>query len=174
MSPPSHGHRLVRDAALQLALRCESARRLLDPRQSRPYSYAASALTTLCAEIDYLRGPLPGEALGDLRLQEGDFLSDRLGRGFNLLVVAREGLERPQPAAVEQTAARRRIPFKTVFIDTDTIPATSEVFHRLGAEPLALYLLRPDRYVCARWRQWDGERIVSALARAAGRPQHDR
>src|SRR5258705_4390658 len=45
MTPPTRGYRAMRDAALALAVRSELTRSLINPRQSRPYTYAPSPLT---------------------------------------------------------------------------------------------------------------------------------
>jgi len=39
----------------------------------------------------------------------------------------------------------------------------------LGADPSAIYLIRPDQHVAACWREPDAEAIASALRRAIGK-----
>ena len=39
---------------------------------------------------------------------------------------------------------------------------------RYDAQPGTTYLIRPDRYVAARWRQYDRVAVEAALARATG------
>ena len=39
---------------------------------------------------------------------------------------------------------------------------------RYDAQPGTTYLIRPDRYVAARWRQYDRTAVRAALARATG------
>jgi 3-(3-hydroxy-phenyl)propionate hydroxylase len=39
---------------------------------------------------------------------------------------------------------------------------------RYDARPGTVYLIRPDRYVAARWRRHDREAVRTALARATG------
>ncbi|MEQ8662423.1 MAG: FAD-dependent monooxygenase, partial [Gammaproteobacteria bacterium] len=63
MTPPTRGERCLRDAALSLAERHPEVRRLLDPRQSQPYTYAASPLTSVDDPRDAFDGALlPGAA----------------------------------------------------------------------------------------------------------------
>ena len=39
---------------------------------------------------------------------------------------------------------------------------------RYDAQPGTIYLIRPDRYVAARWRRYDRLTVRAALARATG------
>jgi 3-(3-hydroxy-phenyl)propionate hydroxylase len=40
---------------------------------------------------------------------------------------------------------------------------------RYDARPGTIYLVRPDRYVAARWRRYDADAVQAALTRATGR-----
>ena len=51
-----------------------------------------------------------------------------------------------------------------VAVDTDGLAT-----RRYGAPAGAVYLLRPDQHVCARWRRFDPRRVASALDRATAR-----
>jgi 3-(3-hydroxy-phenyl)propionate hydroxylase len=42
------------------------------------------------------------------------------------------------------------------------------VARKYAAEPGTVYVLRPDRHVCARWRRADAAHVCQALRRAAG------
>ena len=44
---------------------------------------------------------------------------------------------------------------------------TGRIARKYAAAPGTVYLLRPDRYVCARWRRADAARLLAALLRAA-------
>lgn len=84
MTPPTPGWQLMRDAALNLALRHPFAGQLANPRQMTPYTYADSPI--VCSDDpDFTAGPVAGAALPDARVGDG-FLSDLLGPGFTLIV----------------------------------------------------------------------------------------
>jgi 3-(3-hydroxy-phenyl)propionate hydroxylase len=67
MTPPSRGYRLMRDAALSLALRNDYASNFADPRQVMPYTYAEGPVT-LTSDVDFTASPIPGAPLINRRL----------------------------------------------------------------------------------------------------------
>ncbi len=164
MTPPTRGERLVRDAALSLAADHDCARRLLDPRQSQPYSYAASPLTTPDDECGaFAGGPRPGMALANARLDDDTFLLDDLGREFTLLAFGDAVPEDADRAAL--TAAARDA---GIDLALRCLPAGTPAAARCGVGAGGALLVRPDRHVCARWRNIDAARLREALRRALG------
>ena len=132
MTPPTHGWRLMRDAALSLALTRPSAGQLANPRQMTPYTYADSP-ATLPDSAEMTAGPVPGAMQTEVALGEG-FLSDRLGEGFTLLVFGENG---DLPEREGLTVVR--------------LPATGAVAQAHGAGEGTGYLIRPDLHVAACW-----------------------
>jgi 3-(3-hydroxy-phenyl)propionate hydroxylase len=146
MSPPTEGFRLLRDAAVSLAGDHPAFRPLINPRQSAPFAYAGSPLTT--------PDPAPGlglpagAPLPDLALPDGTRLHARLPRtGFAVLGA---GVVAP------------RIPGATA-IDLPPLPA-------LTGDTCPVLLVRPDEYVAARFETPDPAPVAAALARARGEP----
>lgn len=170
MTPQSRGQRLVRDAALALARQHDFVRRLLDPRQSVPYSYIDSPLTTPDPGPGdgggvSLPGPAPGSALLNVRLAAGDSLLDRLGADFSLLVLSATDVL-PGAAELVRHAAADGVPIRIVALDPDIESAVRE---RYGAHVGSAWLVRPDRHICARWTAFDAGAACRALDRALGR-----
>jgi len=146
MSPPTEGFRLLRDAAVSLAGDHPAFRPLINPRQSAPFAYACSPLTT--------PDPAPGlglpagAPLPDLALPDGTRLHARLPRtGFAVLGA---GVVAPRIAGA--TA-----------IDLPPLPA-------LTGDTCPVLLVRPDEYVAARFETPDPAPVAAALARARGEP----
>jgi 3-(3-hydroxy-phenyl)propionate hydroxylase len=156
MTPPSRGHRLMRDAALSLALRHAWAGHLANPRQSQPYDYADSPLN---AEADddaaFTTGPRAGAPLLDARLADGGHLIDHIAAGPTLLCF--EVSEGGAPPGCVRIDLRRAA-------DPD-----GRLFRHYGAEPGCCYLLRPDGHVAGRWRVYDPGAIKAALDRLFAR-----
>ncbi|MCP5198625.1 MAG: FAD-dependent monooxygenase [Gammaproteobacteria bacterium] len=175
MSPPSRGYRLLRDAALTLAPHHAPARGLLDPRQSQPYTYAGSPLTTPAAAGAPL--PVPGAALFNSRLDDGSFLLDRLGTGFTLLYFS--GAALTADAALDElvaTAHARGIPLDIRCVGGPEARGTRVIADRDGrlatrhaAIPGSALLVRPDRHVCAAWARFAPRTALAALLRATAR-----
>ncbi|MBW6392544.1 FAD-dependent monooxygenase [Billgrantia antri] len=173
MTPPSRGYRLMRDAALTLALHNDYASGFANPRQVTPYTYAESPLT-LPDDADFEAGPIPGAPLPNRRLGEDDYLLDHLGTGFVLLHFSEDG--RPDPTlaerlatlqargqAVELLRVAREPGAEGALVDCD-----GGLFAAYGAEPGSAYLVRPDRHVAARWKHLDPADLEPALVTTLG------
>jgi 3-(3-hydroxy-phenyl)propionate hydroxylase len=162
MTPPSAGYRLMRDAALQLAIDHDWAKPFINPRQSAPYDYADSAWVSADHD-DWSVGPgtnpgagtaagagaSPGAPLHSVRLAEGDFLTERMGCGFTLFLINHSADE-----SLRTWLKQRQIELREI--------ATP-------SERPALYLVRPDGHVCARFKQLDLTALAAAHERALGR-----
>jgi 3-(3-hydroxy-phenyl)propionate hydroxylase len=163
IAPRGDGARTLRDAVLELAAREPLARPLINSgRLSQPTTYEASPLSTpdgfAPGDTTALRPGSPG-----LDAPRGSgWLLPELGGQFTVL-----GLWSTGTAQAPEWAARQVVnglPLRW------QIATTAEALSRWGAgrEP-AVYLIRPDQHVAARWRQCDPAAIEAALARATAR-----
>ena len=155
ITPKFAASRAFRDAALGLARDFPFARSLINSgRLSVPTQQAGSPLDTPDNDDDWRGGaspsPGPGHAMLDAPMGNG-WLIDRLGRDFTLLTFGGEAVEAPSGVTV--------------------IPAEEKGLagQRYDARSGTAYLIRPDRYVAARWRRLDPAAIGAALHRAQGR-----
>ena len=141
MSPEDGVERLFRDAVLHLAGRADFARPMVNSgRLSRPCVYPLTA-----PDADLPSGARPGAAAPDAPLEDG-WLTEALGRDVVLLAL---GVAAPQVAGVRVLAPDV----------TDTLRA-----RYLGAQAQAIYLIRPDQVVAARWISTDAAAVSAALA----------
>ncbi|MDK3019149.1 FAD-dependent monooxygenase [Pseudodonghicola flavimaris] len=152
MTPPDAGWRLMRDAALSLALTRSSAGRLANPRQMTPYTYAASPATA-SDDPAFSDGPIPGALMPDVALETG-FLSDRMGPGFTLLRFGAGAAACDDPALT--------------LVD---LPADGPVGRAYGARPGTAYLIRPDLHIAGRWHQADATTLCQTLNRLLARTE---
>lgn len=175
MTPPSHGYRLMRDAALSLALRNDYASHFADPRQVTPYTYAESPVTA-DDDAGFSAGPMPGAPLINRRLGENDFLLDHLGAGFNLLIFSGDGSvtselqvalanlqEHCSGLDVLVIARHASTAFFTTLIDQQ-----GACFDGYDASLGSAYLVRPDRHITARWKALEAASLSNAFKIALG------
>ncbi|NKC15314.1 MAG: monooxygenase [Gammaproteobacteria bacterium] len=176
MTPPTVGYQLMRDAVLSLSLRYAFARPFLNPRQSAPYNYDQSALTSfLGRDKAFTAGPAAGAPLIDHRLADGSFLLDYLPNGFFVLAFCRDrsaiaewkglpgkissALASAHPLTVLIVCAKSRAPNSDMVLND----ADGGCHHRYGAGDGSCYLVRPDRHVAARWQSLNLAELRSAF-----------
>jgi len=150
LTPKSKVSKTFRNAVLDLAKDHAFARPLINSgRLSVPSVYDGSPLNG----PDTLEGPTrtrPGAACPDAPMGNG-FLLDHLTGGFTVLAI---GIEAPEVAGAMSLS----------------IPSASEALAQryLGKAPQAIYLIRPDQHVAARWLHADAPTIAAAMETAQG------
>jgi 3-(3-hydroxy-phenyl)propionate hydroxylase len=155
ITPKSKASRTLRDAVLSLARQHEFARPLVNSgRLSVPCIYDGSGLNG--PDVRQLPADTrPGAPMKDADTGAG-WLLDKLGNRFQLLGI---GLE--VPATLEVGGVR---------IEGLTLPAEGDLKARcLGDAGAAVYLLRPDQHVAARWLAFDEAAVKAALLTAIGK-----
>jgi 3-(3-hydroxy-phenyl)propionate hydroxylase len=142
MSPAPGAERLFRDAVLHLAGKASFARPLVNSgRLSRPCTYPLTGPDDPALPRD----SRPGSVAPDAPLAHG-WLIDQLGRDPVLLAI---GQPAPQLAGLKSL----------------TLPVTPELQSRyLGTVPGAIYLIRPDQIIAARWQSASAETVAKAVA----------
>jgi 3-(3-hydroxy-phenyl)propionate hydroxylase len=178
MTPPARGYQLLRDAALSLAVRHQFTRPLLNPRQTQPYTYRDSLLTSyLDHNGEFRGGPPAGAALVNYRLGEGDYLLDRLGLGFTGLYFSAAGVIDGATAALFtglDVGNERFTPLVIARAPAHNAPLciadpNGSLARAYGAGDGTFYLVRPDRHVCARWMVLQPDEVRQAFRNALGR-----
>ena len=164
ISPKSPMSRTFRDAVLELAERHAFARPLIDSgRLSVPAAYDGSALNGPDALPGGPARTRPGAPCPDAPCG-GGFLLERLGGGFTILTVDADAPD----AVAEDSVATRRV---AVSAADDPTGALAERYP--GAARAAVYLVRPDRHVAARWGRFDEAAVRTALRTACGKGAGD-
>src|SRR5262249_45613741 len=140
ITPKFAASRAFRDAALTLAPDFPFARALINSgRLSVPTAQPGSPIDTPDVDKVWTGGPGPGHAMLDAPVANG-WLIDRLGRDFTLLTFGlRKSNLGPLPSRVTHVG----------------IAGNGLVRQRYDGKPGTTYLIRPDRYVAARWRAFD-------------------
>ncbi|MEP3297672.1 MAG: FAD-dependent monooxygenase, partial [Pseudoruegeria sp.] len=161
ITPKNAASMRYRNAVLNLSKTQEFARPLVNSgRLSTPTPYTESTLNT--PDTDIWKGSMrPGTCVADAPIRvdgKSDWLLNQFGEGFALLVFGLEttpveaGVFTPTTVVVGQH-----------FDDIDGLAA-----ERFDATEGAVYLIRPDQHVAARWRTFDPDRIKAAISQATG------
>ncbi|WP_321396293.1 FAD-dependent oxidoreductase [Emcibacter sp.] len=168
ITPKSAVSQCFRNAVLSLAEKFAFARPLVNSgRLSTPVSFPDSPLNTADVD-DWAGGIAPGCPVLDAPVNNGaDWLQIQLGNEFlGLYFAGQEGCS---------DDVRQSLPVKTLVVGpeaasgVDLIDDTGLVRERYDAAPGTFYLIRPDQYVAARWKQADPAKIKAALDRATGK-----
>jgi len=156
MTPKTEISQVFRNAVLELAARHPFARPLVNSgRLSVPCTYDGFDLFG----PDTLDGPSitrPGAACPDAPIAEG-FLLDRFGGNFVILALGKLNAEPVRTHGIE--AALVHLP--------EVLPQLSQRY--LGSATCAVYLIRSDQHIVARWPDFDANRIAKAMATAIGK-----
>jgi 3-(3-hydroxy-phenyl)propionate hydroxylase len=160
ITPKSKISHIFRNAVLDLAEQFEFARPLVNSgRLSVPCIYDGSPLSG----PDALDGGPPRTRVGspcpDAPLADG-FLLSKLGGDFVILTIDADAPE----SLVEDGVTVRRVAFSA---PDDPTGALRERY--LGKAKSAVYLIRPDQHVAARWSGFDEEALRAALRKACGK-----
>lgn len=157
ITPKSEISKQFRDAALSLAAIAPFARTMVNSgRLSLPSIYDGSPLNG----PDHPAMPprsRPGAPVPDAPLAQG-WLLGHLGAGFTLLTI---------DADVPDTTAAHGLAAKRLAVTAKNNEPLRARF--LGDAKSAIYLIRPDQHVAARWEVYDDHAVAAAIGKAIGR-----
>lgn len=153
LTPKSAVSKLFRNAVLDLARDHAFARPLINSgRLSVPSVYDGSPLNSADALPGGPARTRPGAPCPDAPVDTG-FLLDHLNAGFTLLAL---GQKAPDVAGVT-----------SISLSADTLSAPLKERY-LGTATQAMYLIRPDQHVAARWDSASVDDVETALRTALG------
>lgn len=159
ITPKSEVSRLFRDAVLDLSEHFEATRPMVNSgRLSVPCVYDGSPLNGP-DDPTLPKRTRPGAPAVDAPV-EGGWLLDRLGGGFHLLTINADAPERIDVEGVVVT----RIALEVQGLGDHFLKE-----RYLGGAEGAVYLIRPDQHVAARWTAFDGEAVRRAILKTTGK-----
>jgi 3-(3-hydroxy-phenyl)propionate hydroxylase len=161
ITPKSKSSRFFRDAVLRLAEKHEFARPLVNSgRLSMPTPYVQSSLNTDDG-TEFAGCMKPGSNCADSPIvkdgKDGWFLN-QIGGEFEVLVFG--------DAPATNTVSFNGINAKVTVVGRDLEDKEGLLTERFDGQQGAVYLLRPDQHVAARWREFDADAIQAAIAKA--------
>ena len=160
ITPKSKMSHRFRNAVLKLAETQEFARPLVNSgRLSVPCSYLASPLNVPDALTDAPKDARPGSPCKDAPLGDG-FLLDHLGNDFVLLAI---NTDAPDDLIVGG------VPVRPLIATSKDDPTGDFAARYLGTCDQAIYLIRPDQYIAARWEAYDPSAVSAAVQTACGK-----
>jgi 3-(3-hydroxy-phenyl)propionate hydroxylase len=155
ITPKTPVSKMFRNAVLQLAEKVPFARVVVNSgRLSLPCTYDASPLNG----ADHPAMPArtrPGAPCPDAPVGDG-WLLPHLGRGFTLMAIG---------TAVPESLLLHGLNVSGLRLE----PSAELAARYLGDAASAVYLIRPDQHVAARWESFDQAAVAAALACAMGK-----
>ena len=161
ITPKSETSQNFQHAALELSEHYEFARPLVNSgRLSVPSVYDNSTLNG----PDNMNLPIRtrvGSPCPDVKLKDG-YLLDLLGNKFVLLTI---NAEAPNELTEGDMSAYR------IALDNNDDSEGLLRERYLGNQERAVYLIRPDQHICARWQNFDESSVKNTLLHAVGREE---
>ncbi len=156
VTPKTEATRQFRDAVLNMAGKYPFVRPLVNSgRMAAPCTYTGSVLNG--ADVDTLPAlTRPGSPSPDAPITAG-WLADHTGNKFKLISFDVDIPDTLDVGGIEVEALR---------LSGGESPELRERY--LGDESKAVYLVRPDQYVAARWSGFDEAAVVDAVKVATG------
>ncbi len=181
MTPKNAVTRVFRDTVLDMSREYPFARALVNSgRLSRPCTYEDSPLNTADTG-DFEPGMRPGSACTDAPVSGGNgsgWLLNHLGNHFSVMLKGEFGTARLKELQDSiASLANRDEHIEILRVDAPRGDSTGFVYltddkgllaQRYDLGRSAVYLIRPDQHVAARWRELDPTAIAGALERAMG------
>ncbi|WGW06030.1 FAD-dependent oxidoreductase [Tropicibacter oceani] len=160
ITPKSKISHTFRNAVLTLAEQHEFARPLVNSgRLSVPCTYDGLSLTGVDALPGGPARSRPGSPCPDAPLGDG-FLLNRLGGGFTVLCI-----DTKAPGDLTEDG----VTAQALTVRSGDDPTGALAARYLGSARAAVYLIRPDQHVVARWDSHDETALRAALRRACGK-----
>ena len=160
ITPKTKTSHVFRNAVLGLAEKFEFARPLVNSgRLSVPCTYDGLSLIGDAALSGGPARSRPGSPCPDGPIGDG-FLLPALGGGFTVLTIDADAPD----AVTEDGVTAKRV---AVSAADDASGALADRY--LGDAKSAVYLIRPDQHVVARWDSFDETALRAALRRACGK-----
>ena len=155
ITPKSQTSRVFRDAVLTLAEQHEFARPLVNSgRLSMPSSYPIDGCDYVPDAPEIAR---PGAPAPDALLDDGTFLLGHIGGQFTVLSLNSDRCDLSDMADIANVA---------LDVSADKNPYVAERY--LGVSKHAIYLIRPDQHIAARWDQCSAQDIRNAIKLLCG------
>ena len=184
MTPKNKASEEFRDAVFLLSEEMPFARQLINSgRLSSPHFYKDSPLNSIDDPSFKSKGARPGELSIDTSVFEGDdsvWLLTELGTEFCLLIFVDEPVFFSNKIRqLRELACSWKPKIKMVFVSNREInnkngalilsDKNNTCFKKWAANPGSVYLIRPDQYIAARWKDSPPlKEINCALEKAMG------
>ena len=165
MAPPSHAFKLMRAAALGLAVNDRFFATLVNPRQTAAIAYLDSRLAL--PDTEFATGPAPGATLPECPIERDGlpaYVTDLLGPRFTLLCLCAKRPDHGSDPLPVMIAVHWIAPVRQV--GASAWDKAGALFAMYGAKPEAFYLVRPDGHVLARWTALDHGTVHAAVLAA--------
>jgi 3-(3-hydroxy-phenyl)propionate hydroxylase len=181
MTPKNHVTKVFRDTVLELSRTYPFARALVNSgRLSKPCTYESSPLNTPDSD-DFMPVMRPGSPCTDAPVSGGNgsgWLLNHLGNHFSIVLKgAFDETQLAELAAVTAAMSPRTNAIQIIRVDAGQGIDNGAVHlgddkgvlaERYDLRESAVYLIRPDQHVAARWRKLNAGQVASALQRAIG------
>ena len=174
MTPKSEVSLAFRNATLELAKDFEFARKFVNPgRLSTPSILDGSPLNT-ADEDEFSDNQRPGAPCLDAPVSIGGddtWFLNQLGGRFTGIYFSPDGTCPEEIVSV----GTDKVPVATITVTRGEdgnghVTDSKGLLHRhYDARPGTYYLVRPDQHVAGRWREFNRDKVLRALARATGR-----